>query len=615
MLESVRRQFLLPRAVKVRVILTGRPSLAIESGQFLRDDTPVLTVREYTADQLGAYVSNVKAALNQKAVASTEQWPSVNWTVLREIVESYRKNSSKLDILGLPLLAHLSLRLLAQWQGGPQNLLSDRTALYRHLLDVTCQKAGKSSSDSDDLLGQARLKGSELRRMLQGTAVAITTCGQESISFRELKLRLRQNRHQMMETVTNAGRDHPLTSLMISFYFKGGQERLGCEFLHKSFREYLYAESIIEALKEYAKNLAVRIAKREPYWKDFETTDPRLQFSRNLSQLLCPYPLTSEIQEHIAKLLEWEIDRSQEEQKEVGIGEPLALVTFEQWKLIRNGLADLWDWWGDAVHLRPQPYRNDSETLCYKSAYVNELVDYSLPRDRTPDAPTWWPGRVVNVDSNIGDGLCRLNAWVHGHILNAQEWFNTSVELSTGRQGVDDRPYQYVIQPAGTTFVLFMPSGASLDYFRNYCSRINAAGNRPGGFFPGNIQLPGVCLSGADLSGANFNGADLRGADLRVTDFRGAKLRGAKFSGADLSGADLRGTDLSGADVSSASVFSACLGRANMIAILLDGADLTMADLTQTVRSGADISQVNFPDVKLDGKTQTRNRGGLSTAQ
>jgi len=210
MLDNVRRQFLLPRAIKVRVLLTGRPSLAVERSQFLRDDTPVLTLREYTADQLETYVARVRSALDHSTpVAGTENWPAVNWDNLKTVIASYREDRSNLDILGLPLLAHLSLRLLTQWRGGPEPLLSDRTALYRHLLDVTCLKAGKASSDSDDLLGQARLRGLELRRMLQQTAVAITAYGNESIPFRELQLRLKKNRKQTMETAESAGRERP----------------------------------------------------------------------------------------------------------------------------------------------------------------------------------------------------------------------------------------------------------------------------------------------------------------------------------------------------------------------------------------------------------------------
>ena len=291
MLRNVREQFLRPRGVKVRDVLTGRQSHAVERSQFLLDDTPVLTLREYTADQLEAYAAKVKASLDHNTNASgAETWRDINWDNFKSVFASYRTDKSKLDILGLPLLAHLSLRLMAQWEGGPEPLLSNRTTLYRRLLDLTCTKAGKSASDPDDLQGQARISGLELRKLLQKTAVAITAYGNESIPFRELQLRLKKSRRQTMEEVDSVGKERPLTSLMISFYFKGGREHLGCEFLHKSFREYLYAEAIVEALKEYSAKQHGSPSKREPYWKDFQESDPRRQFSRDLSHMLCPYP-------------------------------------------------------------------------------------------------------------------------------------------------------------------------------------------------------------------------------------------------------------------------------------------------------------------------------------
>ena len=468
MLDNVRRQFLYPRPVKVRVLLTGRPSHAVERSQFLRDETPVLTVREYTADQLELYADKVKLALENGASASdAERWRNVKWSGLEKVFASYRKDPSKLEILGLPLLAHLSLRLLVQWQGEFEDLLSNRTTLYRHLLDLTCSKAGKAFSEDDDLQGQTRLRGPELRRMLQQTAVAITTYGNESIPFHELQLRLKMKRPQMMEAATNTGRDHPLTSLMISFYFKGGREHLGCEFLHKSFREYLFAESIVETLKEYGRKQVSTLAERQPYWKDFEQSDPRWQFSRDLSRLLCPYPLSGEIRVHLAELVSWEIGRSGGNETEKRTGEPLDGATTEQWEVIRDALASLWDWWGEGVHLRPQPYRDDSENLHYHHAYVNDLMDHSLPLDRGRDAPIWWPGRSVNVDSNIGDGLCRLNACVHTNLLQKGGWFNAPV-TTRGIEEVGDtlqRPCQTRYRVSEGTMVLFRPSGRGRGYF------------------------------------------------------------------------------------------------------------------------------------------------------
>ena len=52
MLEQIRNQYLGPRHPRVRVILTGRPSEAVEESSFLRESTPVLTLRPYSPKQL-----------------------------------------------------------------------------------------------------------------------------------------------------------------------------------------------------------------------------------------------------------------------------------------------------------------------------------------------------------------------------------------------------------------------------------------------------------------------------------------------------------------------------------------------------------------------------------
>jgi uncharacterized protein YjbI with pentapeptide repeats len=632
MLDNVRREFLRPRAAKVRVILTGRPSHAVERSQFLRDETPLLTVREYTPDQLETYAARVRTALEHNPIEGSQKWPEVNWDNLEKVFTSYRQDKSRFDILGLPLLAHLSLRLLAELKGESEQLLADRTALYRNLLDVTCRKAGKGGTDSDDLYGQARIKGIELRRMLQQTAVAITAYGNESIPFRELQLRLKKNRKETMEAAEKAGKDHPLTSLMISFYFKGGREHLGCEFLHKSFREYLYAEAVTEALREYGRKQTGPVPLREPYWKDFDKFDLRWQFSRDLCQLVSPYPLTGEISSYLRSLLAWEIDRSPAKQAEEHAGSSQNALKFSQWEIIRDGLNDLWDWWGEGVHLRPQPYRDDSDVLRYHPAFVDELLDASLPRDRSSDAAEWWPGRLVNADANVGDTLFRLNVWTHQLILDASGWSSIIVvNKDTNREkALGERPYQSRYRgPDATTapFVLFSPSGLERQYFWNYAFRINAAGNRPGGAFPAEIQiysadlkdaylygaiLADADLSGADLSGAMLAGAFLSSAKLAKTDLSSAtldraslfnvNLTGASLISAGLNGSHLKFADLSGADLSRADLSYALLSYANLTGASLTGADLTGADLTGADLTGADLTGVDLK--KVTGLTQ-----------
>ena len=90
---------------------------------------------------------------------------------------------------------------------------------------------------------------------------------------------------------------------MISFYFKGGQPEQGCEFAHKSFREYLFAEHIVETLKEYGHRLTEREAEQPPsrnYWRDFsrEENRPLYEFSRDLAYLLAPQWVAPNVWDH-----------------------------------------------------------------------------------------------------------------------------------------------------------------------------------------------------------------------------------------------------------------------------------------------------------------------------
>jgi hypothetical protein len=96
---------------------------------------------------------------------------------------------------------------------------------------------------------------------------------------------------------------------MISFFFKGGHTHLGCEFVHKSFREYLFAEAIVEALKDFGRDDSGELRKRASYYKEFNKEDPQYGLTRTLSELLSPQWLSPEVAVHVEQLLAWEIQR------------------------------------------------------------------------------------------------------------------------------------------------------------------------------------------------------------------------------------------------------------------------------------------------------------------
>src|SRR5262249_44796795 len=156
-----------------------------------------------------------------------------------------------------------------------------------------------------------------------------------------------------------APEDDPFVKLMISFYFKGGHHDQGIEFAHKSFREYLFAEHIVETLKKFGDRLSSDMPRRSEHWLDFPPGDARRNLVRTLGELFAPQWLSVEVRRHLEELLTWEITRAHPQASQ----EPSVFVTrfglqtnratFTAWEAIRDALANLWEWWTDGVHLRP----------------------------------------------------------------------------------------------------------------------------------------------------------------------------------------------------------------------------------------------------------------------
>jgi hypothetical protein len=611
MLEQIRAEFLQRRAeflqrrgAPVRVIPSGRPSTAVIESLFLRESTPILTIRPIRPEQLRKFVGDLDRALRERAVEVKDSQPD-QWTLpsLNEFEPMFKRYESdfkqiregqmmarreKLDwgslaMLGLPLLAHLAVRLIAQWVGDRFELLADRTTLYRSIVDLTCEKGGNIDELAIDSL--SRITGTKLRKLLQGTAAAMTAYGGESIPYRELSLRLRLPDDELDQRASELVGRYDLTSLMISFFFKGGHTHLGCEFVHKSFREYLFAEAIVEALKDFGRDDSGELRKRASYYKEFNKEDPQYGLTRTLSELLSPQWLSPEVAVHVEQLLAWEIQRevSGENSMPKRAG-ALAPISLEQCQRVRDGLADVWLWWGEGVHMRPQLVENPkTRAITFEPPYAHELVEAHVPWDRSAKNLKISPPRVTTADANLGDALFRLCAIVHyriairmGRLVAPEPDSPTplSDELWSGISDFEQAPCQCqskIVQPRGS-WVLFAPPGDDPMYFQNYISRINSAGWYPFGFFPSCVYARGTDLRQAflaftdlrtaDLSYANLSGADLSRADLSEADLsrailNGANLREADLSEADLSGADLRGASLGGAVLSSANLTGA----------------------------------------------------------
>jgi hypothetical protein len=372
----------------VRVILTGRPSDAVMSSSFIKRHTKLITIRPLRPDLLKGYIETLAYYL-----ADTPSQIGIDKNRFEPIIQNYQRNFEELihnqnnhirgdnygnmEIFGLPLLTHLAVRLIVNWpENDIQNIIKNPTNLYRLLTDLTCGKGGRYGKDAYE----TEMSGEDIRSLLHETATAMTVYGRDNIPYDELDFRLSQLNEELIDRVQSVTKDHPVTSLMINFFFKGGQKQLGAEFLHKSFREFLYAEAIVESLKEYGRKAPLKINERDEnfYWKDFDPTDIRFDFSRRMGQLLAPQWLSKEVLSYLEGLISWELARTYKIIDESSMKYSTELLGIEGWEKVRDGLSDLWDWWGEGVHLRPQPVLQGKKICSWNKSIVDDFIFWSM---------------------------------------------------------------------------------------------------------------------------------------------------------------------------------------------------------------------------------------------
>lgn len=628
MLSDLRRRYLEHRGVPLRIILAGRPTDAIEASKFLRSDTRILTVRNFSPGQLEEYVERVRTATSSSSASKCKDagdgWDLSRVEALPKVLQRYRQvfgrgGMRQMEILGLPLLAHLALRLLAEQPESADEILDDTTALYRRLVDMVIAKAGKPEGADFDPEGTGMLAGHPLRKLLRGTAEAMTFLGVESLPHDELALRLGLEDDELPEKTRRLTGESALSRLLISFFFKGGRRELGAEFSHKSFREYLFAEQVIEELKAYGRRAPDYLPERsrDLYWKDFPENDPRHQLCHRLAWLLGPVWVTPEVSGHLKRLLWWEIACAAEPGREAE-GQPAEALSLEEWRRVRDGIADAWDWWGDGVHLRPQPKRERGEHS-YEHRKPLALVIAEDFRSRSTPSVCPTPPRTNTVDAHLGESLFLLAASCHAKLAAIDGLFGTTTLSCPARYiGPNElssvgRRYQTVAQRSGQGSRLFRPSGPDQMRFFSYCSRVNAGGMKPLGPFPSGVDLCGVDLTGAMLAGLEMSRASFSGSILRRADLTRALLLGVDLINADLLNADLRstvldGSTLAGANLQGANFTGARLQDVDLSKANLRQADLRRADLCRAELRGADLTSAMLNGSFIDGASITKEQ-------
>ena len=609
------REFITGRSgTQVRLVITGRPSAEVRASGFLRAATPVLTVRHMRPDGLEGFASRISTLLAEREHDQPDDAWALDLARLDKVFASYRewfegdheKNDApgQMDVLGSPLLAYLTFRTLSAWEGDPETLVTQPTALYKALIDTTVEHAGKGTAE-EGMEGTVQRGGERLRYLLQKVAAVISILRREAVSLTELDYRLEDDQDFLKwgadggsrQRIDDTTRESVLHELVVNFYFKGGNTGVGCEFLHKSFREYLFAERIFDLLRQFHEEHGDSPLKAPDvaYWEEFREDSVQFKASRALAALLAPQWMSAEVQTHLFWLIEKDID-----------------AETDRWVWLRDLLLDVYIWWAEGVHLRPQP-RVKKGARTWETAYIQRMIADALPYDPNDKAE---PFRSTGLDAHLGEALLQITALVHHHLLD-------SPVAERGREELR----AYYCRPDQPT--RFRPGGEG--HIDKLFARINAAGWRLPGRMAWKARLMSVDLHQADLTGADLTGAELTGADLTGADLTWAVLLGAELTGAvlteavlreanltgavlievDLSGAvlieaGLRGADLYRAGLSEADLYRADLSGADLIEADLSGAGLSGADLggavlTEAGLSGADLSGANLSGANLSG--------------
>ncbi len=575
----------------IKLILTGRPSAEVEESGILNKTSPVLTIRNLRPEALRKFADKISTILEKSETPDEDRW-TVDLKGLAPVFDSYQewfesgmgagKVPKTMDVMGSPLLAFLALRTLADWSGDPAKLIDEPTALYKVLIDITVEHSGQGTDQQ--LTHSVRQSGGRLRFLLHRVAGIISILGQETLSFAELDSRLERDpaftkvyRDASLDgAIDQESRLNTLLGLIVSFFFKGGNTNLGCEFLNKSFREFLFAESIVAVLKDASERLSGPLrAPSIEYWRDFVDDSPQHITSRRLSALLAPQWLTNDVRTHLFWLLSHEVESDR-----------------ERWVWIRDLVLDVYIWWAEGVHLRPQPKR-ECGVVNWSCSYAEKMLQDSLPFDRSAEAE---PPRSVALDAHLGDALMQITAHIHSLLRDAECGVDDCESLRTNYRQVSKT-------------LAFVPGAKG--HFSTICARINAAGWRMGGSFPANTDLKHVWLNseitplmycfrtildGADLSKTNMSGSYLREGHLR-----GACLSEAYLNRADLNRVDLNLADLTGAHLREAHLRGARMREANVSAARLNRADLSGADLTRANLSGAHLNGAHMRGSNLSG--------------
>ncbi len=584
-LDSIRSAVLDRWKGRIPVILTGRPTKAVTTERNMTEKTRILTIYRFSPAQLRDYLVKLDAIYNTDSNTSPDvdiilQTYEDDWKLSQGVPSSQVAGTT--DVIGWPLLAHVAYRLMRECEWSRQtSLIADRTMLLRCLTEYYCIHSRNPSDEPSGTEVRSRLEAPKLRSLVQETAIAMTVRGTECISHQELR-----NEMALWSSRSKADQDLNLVGavdtdiFLINYLFKSGVEYLGCEFIHKSLREFAFAQAVVDNLKRSAGPSD----KKQRMHPD-PMTEARLP-------ILARNWLSREIWDHIERQISWEIYRESPE-----FEDPIAFQRGERplgidaWCRIRDKLADRWASWAHSSHggdLLPltSDQKSDSTSELFKGVAA---IDSAF------------------ADARLGAALFRLCATLHGmlaariletsglmaHQKNMWEEFGATVTAGSHQTALDQTPDQRLR--------FFSPGKGDEELepltLRSAMARINAYYIHSKEELPEKCDLTFLVSTGAALERLSFQYCNLSYSNLSESN-----LSGADMQGVDLSGAWLCKSNLTRANLSMADLPYASFRQANLEGASLKSADIKSADFREA--KGLSPEQIsvtrNWQSAKFD---------------
>jgi hypothetical protein len=585
-LDSIRSAVLDRWKGRVPVILTGRPTKAVTTARNMTEKTRILTIYRFSPTQLRDYLVKLDAIYNTDSNLSPDveiilQTYEDDWKLSQGVPSSQITGTT--DVIGWPLLAHVAYRLMRECEWSRQtSLIADRTMLLRCLTEYYCIHSRNPSDEPSGTELRSRLEAPKLRSLVQETAIAMTVKGTECISHEELR-----NEMALWSSRSKADQDLNLVGtvdtdiFLINYLFKSGVEYLGCEFIHKSLREFAFAQAVVDNLKRSA----VSSDKKQRVYLD-AMSEARLP-------ILARNWLSREIWDHIERQISWEICRESPEFEDpiaFQRGEPP--LGIDAWCRIRDKLADKWTSWAQSSTGELLPPTSDQK---YDS--TSEMFKGVAAIDS------------AFADARLGAALFRLCATLHGILAarildaggmmayqkNMWEEFGVTVTVSgsqTTLQQTPDRRLRFFSPGKGEEEL-------EQSLLRSSIARINAYYAHTKEELPGKCDLTFLVATGAALERLSFQFCNLSYSNLSESNLSGADMQGADLSGAWLCKSNLTRANLNMADLPYASFKQANLENAS-----LKSANIKSADFREA--KGLSLEQIsatrNWQSAKFDSE-------------